>query len=152
MKKTLTYLILLVVTSFTLTGCSYRTIIRIVNLSESSITVEYTLKEQLSYGDFNLKSKVFKVKNETDTDYNNEIRSATVNKELRTSSVLIEPQQVLYLAEINGHYDEHYRTSDNFNLSSINIKSENGELVASGDLLFSFFQKIDDYDYGIILN
>lgn len=151
MKKLLTYLILLIAMSFVFTGCSYRTVIRIINLSESSITVEYVIKNHSLSGDFNLKNRVFKVKNESDTDYNNEIRNTTFNENLLTASVSLEPFEVLELAEIHGFYDDAYRKSEKFNLKSIKIKSKNGEMVASGDLLFSFFQKIDDYDFGIIL-
>lgn len=148
MKRLLTILIVLLVT---LTGCSYRSVIRIVNISDSSIQIEYSLKETANYGDFKTDSKVYKLKDKIDTDYNNVISTTSYNKELQTASIVLDTQQVLVLAEIHGLYDEQYGKSENFNIKSIKIKSEEGELVSTGNMMFSFFNKIDAYTYGIII-
>lgn len=148
MKNLLAILIVLIVT---LTGCSYRTVIRIVNLTNNPVHIEYTLKKTTNYADFNLDSKVYKLKDKIDTDYNKVISKTTYNEKLQTASVVLDTQQVLVLAEIHGFYDEQYSKSENFNIKSIKIKSEDGELVSTGNMIFSFFNKIDDYSYGIII-
>jgi hypothetical protein len=134
-------------------ACSYLTEFVVVNNSNLPIEIEYKITSQVDSLEHTA-TKPFKM-NFSDWDswfgknkgwqevsqdgYEFESQSRTCRIKLEAGKALL----------INWENENRYGTYDNFRITSLRLKGDNGEVIYRGESIYKQFNKKDDHNYFI---
>ena len=159
MRNKFQILILPIALSIILTGCSFETVFKIVNLSNKSIKIEYSLNDSTEDIIFRKpkegKPNVYELTKATELneiDYNSGKANFSINKTNRIE-VNLKPNEVLILGSKRGHYnkDQTSQSYVEFNINYLEIENGKDTITLVNGAVELMFSEIKRNEYGITI-
>ena len=138
--------IVLLIIAFSVLGCSWTNHFMIVNESDETITIRYTIEPpKKTFGIFSNLPSMYPLKKKQHIDWYAKLTTKDLDTNIAAVHIELPPKTVLIIGELHNDnyekYDQYFINGRSFNLGELKITHANNETTIVPNTFDDFFKK-----------